>query len=196
MDSSVQLRLKQQLGLDCRRVVNNDLAVAAAHNDFVGGYSSDCLDAFCARVDVEGQRLVFDLERKQVAAFRPCKEVLLAVLAKGHAGVVSHYCACVDQVRSSLAGDRVELPEGHFALACNCELVVRGVPAFVVLRHAAPSKTRRGVRKHRRDDRQRAHNVAVIGVPDKQLAVECVAATKQQAVVVRERQSRYLVVML
>jgi hypothetical protein len=90
----------------------------------------------------------------------------------------------------------VELPKRHFSLSCNCELVVGGVPAFVVLGHASPSKTRRGVSKHRRDDRERTDNVSVLGVPDKQFAVECVARTKQQPVVERERQSRYLVIML
>lgn len=195
MNSAVQLSLKQQLGLHCSSAVNDYLAVATAYDEFVSSYSADCFNAFCARVDVERKRLAFDLERKQVAAFRACKEVLLAVLAKGHAGVVSNDCACVDKVRSSLSCNWVELPKRHFALACNCELVVCGVPAFVVLGHASPGKTRRRISKHRRDDRKRTDNVSVLGVPDKQFAVECVARTKQQSVVVREGQSRYLVIM-
>lgn len=195
MNSAIQLSLKQQLGLDCRSVVNDYLAVATTYNDFVSRYSSDCFYAFCARVDIERKGLVFDLKRKQVAAFRACEEVLLAILAEGHAGVVSHYCSCVYEVRSSLPCNWVELPKSHFSLSCNCELVIRGVPSFVVLGHPSPSEARRGVSKHRRDDRERTNNVSVLSIPDKQFAVECVARTQKQPVVVREGQSRYLVVM-
>lgn len=140
MNSTVQLGLCQQLRLVHSRAKDDDLSVTATHNDLISAHGANRLDTLGTSINIESQRLIFNLEREQVTRLRTRKKIVFSVLAESHACVVSNNGASVDQITRGLARDGVQLPEGHLALAGDSKLVVSGVPALVVLGVATPGK--------------------------------------------------------
>ena len=126
------------------------------------------------------------MESEEVTTFGTCEQDVLSVFTKGHAGVVSHDGASVDQVVAGLASCWVKLPQSHLAFASNRKLIIGSVSAFVVFRITAPGEAPRSFTECRRNQSERANDMAIGGVPDEELSVESVSTTEEKSIVVGE----------
>jgi len=173
---TVQLSSHHELWLVVCSGEKNDLAITTTNDNLVSSHSSDGLDALSASVDVESKRLIFNLEGKQITAIRTGKQVIFSVFAESHAGVVSHDSAGIDQVVVGLAGHWVQLPQSHLALSSNGELIVSGVSSLVIFGVATPGQALWRLTERRWNDSQRANNMSIRSVPNKEFSIENVSA--------------------